>query len=153
MILTRSDARLSFALALPSILQFLELIYTYSTWPAKTGVRRSCSQHRIQWLIKLIVPGSCDANDAVHVTVVQPGDTKPKTLSTFHPQFTYPIFGDDEQIFGYKGLIIRLRFAAHDLRPHVHISYDDRFKAVGDTAAVNLLGALKPFVPQGQYEQ
>ncbi|KAJ6135575.1 hypothetical protein N7512_000735 [Penicillium capsulatum] len=91
---------------------------------------------------------SCDANDALHITVVQPGDTKPKTLSTFHPQFTYPIFGDEEQIFGYKGLIIRLRFAAHDLRPHVHISYDDRFKAVGDTTATDLLGALKPFLPQ-----
>lgn len=81
---------------------------------------------------------------------MQPGDAKPKTLSTFHPQFTYPIFGDDEQIFGYKGLIIRLRFAAHDLRPHVHISYDDRFKAVGDTAAMDLLGALKGFVPEGK---
>jgi len=81
---------------------------------------------------------------------VQPGDTKPKTLSTFHPQFTYPIFGDEEQIFGYKGLVIRLRFAAHDLRPHVHISYDERFKAVDDTTATDLLGALKPFVPEGQ---
>lgn len=91
---------------------------------------------------------SCDANDALHITVVQPGDTKPKTLSTFHPQFTYPIFGDDEQIFGYKGLVIRLRFAAHDLRPHVHISYDERFKAVDDTTATDLLGALKPFVPE-----
>ena len=93
--------------------------------------------------------GSCDANDAVQITVVQPGDTKPKTLSTFHPQFTYPIFGDEEQIFGYKGLIIRLRFAAHDLRPHVHISYDERFKTVGDTAALDLLGTLKPFIPEG----
>ncbi|CAI7652745.1 hypothetical protein N7533_012321 [Penicillium manginii] len=91
---------------------------------------------------------SCDANDALHITVVQPGDTKPKTLSTFHPQFTYPIFGDDEQIFGYKGLVIRLRFAAHDLRPHVHISYDDRFKAVDDTAATDLLATLKPFIPE-----
>lgn len=57
--------------------------------------------------------------------------------------------GDDEQIFGYKGLIIRLRFAAHDLRPHVHISYDERFKPVGDTTALDLLGTLKPFIPQG----
>ena len=102
----------------------------------------------ISWLIFTL--GSCDANDAVHVTVIQPGEKKPKTLSTFHPQFTYPIFGDDEQIFGYKGLIIRLRFAAHDLRPHVHISYDEKFKSVGDTAAVDLLDTLKPFVQQGK---
>jgi histone acetyltransferase 1 len=96
--------------------------------------------------------GSCDANDAVHITVVQPGEKKPKTLSTFHPQFTYPIFGDDEQIFGYKGLIIRLRFAAHDLRPHCHISYDEKFKPIGDTQALNLLDALKPFVQEGMSE-
>lgn len=96
--------------------------------------------------------GACDANDAVHITVVQPGETKPKTLSTFHPQFTYPIFGDDEQIFGYKGLIIRLRFAAHDLRPHCHISYDEKFKPIGDTQALNLLDTLKPFVQEGESE-
>ncbi|KAL4893053.1 acyl-CoA N-acyltransferase [Aspergillus ambiguus] len=91
---------------------------------------------------------TCDANDAVHITVVQPSEQKPKTISTFHPQFTYPIFGDEEQIFGYRGLIIRLRFAAHDLRPHAHISYDDKFKAVGDTAPVDLLKTLKPWIPE-----
>ncbi|KAJ5484107.1 Histone acetyltransferase type B catalytic subunit [Penicillium diatomitis] len=89
-----------------------------------------------------------DANDALHITMVQPGETKPKTLSAFHPQFTYPIFGDEEQIFGYKGLIIRLRFAAHDLRPHIHISYEDRFKAVGEVTAADVLGILKQFAPE-----
>ncbi|GMF72307.1 unnamed protein product [Aspergillus oryzae] len=91
---------------------------------------------------------TCDANDAVQITLVQPGEQKPKTLSSFHPQFTYPIFGDDETIFGYKGLIIRLRFAAHDLRPHIHISYDEKFKTVGDTSAVDLIKTLSPFIPE-----
>lgn len=100
--------------------------------------------------MSLIDSGSCDANDAVQVTLVQPGEKQPKTLATFHPQFTYPIFGDEERIFGYKGLIIRLRFAAHDLRPHIHISYDDKFKTVDDTAAVDLLGTLKPWAVQGE---
>ena len=81
---------------------------------------------------------------------MQPGETKPQTLSSFHPHFTYPIFGDDEQIFGYKGLIIRLRFAAHDLRPHLHISYDEKFQTVDDTVATDLLGTLKEFVHEGQ---
>ncbi|PWY71637.1 histone acetyltransferase type b catalytic subunit [Aspergillus heteromorphus CBS 117.55] len=91
---------------------------------------------------------TCDANDAVQLTIVQPGEQKVNTLSTFHPQFTYPIFGDDEQIFGYKGLIIRLRFAAHDLRPHIHISYDEKFKPVGDTAALDLIKTVEPFVSE-----
>lgn len=96
---------------------------------------------------------TCDANDAVQITVVQPSEQKPKTISSFHPQFTYPIFGDNETIFGYKGLIIRLRFAAHDLRPHIHISYDEKFKPVGDTAAVDLLKTLKPWIPEEAFSE
>ncbi|KAL2872708.1 histone acetyltransferase catalytic subunit HAT1 [Aspergillus lucknowensis] len=91
---------------------------------------------------------SCDANDAVQITIVQPDQQKPKTLSSFHPQFTYPIFGDEERIFGYKGLIIRLRFAAHDLRPHVHTSYDEKFNAVDDAAPVDINKTLRRFLPE-----
>jgi histone acetyltransferase 1 len=100
--------------------------------------------------VKCILPGTCDANDAVNITIVQPDEQKLKTVSSFHPQFTYPIFGDDERIFGYKGLIIRLRFAAHDLRPHLHISYDEKFKPVEDIAAVDILKTLKPWVSEGR---
>ena len=69
----------------------------------------------------------------------------------FHPEFTYPIFGDEERIFGYKGLIIRMRFAAHDLRPHVHISYDDKFTAVDDIAPVDLIQTLKLWIGDGKF--
>ncbi|KAL3462968.1 acyl-CoA N-acyltransferase [Aspergillus heterothallicus] len=91
---------------------------------------------------------SCDANDAVQITIIQPDPQKPKTLSSFHPQFTYPIFGDDERIFGYKGLIIRLRFAAHNLRPHVHVSYDEKFTAVDDAAPLDVVKTLREFLPE-----
>ncbi|KAF5016252.1 hypothetical protein F66182_12129, partial [Fusarium sp. NRRL 66182] len=94
---------------------------------------------------------TCDANDAVQLTLIKPGDNKPTTAEIFHPQFTYPIFGDEEQIFGYKGLIIRLRFAIHDLRTHVHISYDEKFKAVGDAAAVDLNKTLREWVSESAF--
>lgn len=99
--------------------------------------------------LQSIILGSCDANDAVQITMVQPDQEKPKTLTGFHPAFTYPIFGEEEQIFGYKGLIVRLRFAAHNLRPHVHVSYDEKFSAVEDTAPVDITKALKDFLPEG----
>ncbi|KAL1966084.1 hypothetical protein VTN77DRAFT_4832 [Rasamsonia byssochlamydoides] len=94
---------------------------------------------------------SCDSNDAVQITLVQPGEQKPTTIATFHPQFTYPIFGDEERIFGYKGLIIRLRFAAHDLRSHVHISYDEKFKTVGDTAATDINKTLRDWISESAF--
>jgi histone acetyltransferase 1 len=36
-----------------------------------------------------------------------------RVLEPFHPTFTYPIFGDKEAIFGYKGLKVRVRDCAH----------------------------------------
>ncbi|KMU72882.1 histone acetyltransferase type B catalytic subunit [Coccidioides immitis RMSCC 3703] len=93
---------------------------------------------------------TCSSNDAVQVSIVQPkGDGKLSTLSTFYPEFTYSIFGDSETIFGYMGLMIQLRFAAHDLRSNVCISYDEKFKTVKDISAVDLNKILKPFLPEG----
>lgn len=103
--------------------------------------------HQSSWTNTILI-GTCDANDAVQLTLIKPGDQKPTTAEIFHPQFTYPIFGDEEQIFGYKGLIIRLRFATHDLRTHVHISYDEKFKAVGDAAAVDLNKTFREWVSE-----
>ena len=91
--------------------------------------------------------GSSDANDAVKISIIQPGPETLKTLSTFHPRFTYPIFGDEERIFGYKNLNIHLRFAAHDLYPNVHLSYDEKFKPVGETKADDILTILKEWMP------
>ncbi|ODH12871.1 hypothetical protein ACO22_07830 [Paracoccidioides brasiliensis] len=104
------------------------------------------------WLmLDLRYLGSCDANDAIQISIVQPGQEKLATLSTFQPEFTYPIFGEEETIFGYKGLIIRLRFAAHDLRSNVHISYDEKFKTVADVAPVDLLKTLNPWLPKSSF--
>ncbi|KAL9125748.1 MAG: hypothetical protein Q9217_005095 [Psora testacea] len=96
---------------------------------------------------------STNANEAIVISVVQAGESVPKTLSTFHPQFTYPIFGEEERIFGYQGLHINLRFAAHDLRPHFEISYDKKFKAVGDTKATDLLETLKPWTTEESFQR
>ena len=60
--------------------------------------------------------------------------------------------GEAEQVFGYKGLDINLKFAAHDLRPHVDISYSKKFPTVGTTSALDLNKTLKPFLPPIAFE-
>ncbi|EFQ99462.1 histone acetyltransferase type B catalytic subunit [Nannizzia gypsea CBS 118893] len=96
---------------------------------------------------------TCDANDAVEISMVEPGDDGQKLTarSTFYPQFTYPLFGDEESIFGYRKLNIELRFAAHDLQSHLQISYDEKFKQVEDIKAVDLLRILKPYLPEASF--
>ncbi|KAL8956359.1 MAG: hypothetical protein Q9183_006321, partial [Haloplaca sp. 2 TL-2023] len=96
---------------------------------------------------------SSNASEALHISFVQAGQTSPITLSTFHPKFTYPIFGEEEHIFGYQGLKIDIRFAAHDLLPNVSVSYDKKFKAVEDTKALEIEGTLKEWMPEISFQK
>ena len=93
--------------------------------------------------------GSSDANEAVSLELVEADSNALRTISRFHPKFTYPIFGEEERIFGYKGLDITFRFAAHDLRPNCVISYEHRFPAIADTAALDIRDALQDYIPAG----
>ncbi|OJD21086.1 hypothetical protein ACJ73_07574 [Blastomyces percursus] len=94
---------------------------------------------------------TCDANDAIQISMVQPAEGRLNALSTFRPEFTYPIFGEEESIFGYKGLSIRLRYSAHDLRSNIHISYNEKFKTVADVAPVDLLKTFGPWLPKSSF--
>ena len=93
--------------------------------------------------------GSSDANEAVCIELVEADTNALRNVHRFHPKFTYPIFGEEERIFGYKGLDITFRFAAHDLHPNCVISYDHKFPAIADTAALDIRDALKDFIPAG----
>ena len=106
-----------------------------------------------QHVVLMFSAGSSDANEAIEISIVQAGNGLPHTISTFHPRFTYPIFGEEERIFGYQGLKIRLRWAAHDLRPNVQITYDKKFKAVGDTKADDIEEILKQWTPESELKE
>ncbi|MCJ1446751.1 MAG: histone acetyltransferase 1 [Stictis urceolatum] len=93
-----------------------------------------------------------NSNDAVQISLVQPGNYASRSISSFAPTFTYPIFGEEEQIFGYKDLSIDIAFAAHDLYPNVCISFESKFKEIGDTKATDLLELLKDFLPPYAFE-
>ena len=92
--------------------------------------------------------GSINANEALEISFVRAAPGSPITLSSFYPQFTYPIFGDEECIFGYHNLKLNLRFAAHDLRPNLEVLYDKKFKAVGDTKATDIEETLGEWTPK-----
>ncbi|GAB7340075.1 hypothetical protein MBLNU457_6568t1 [Dothideomycetes sp. NU457] len=69
------------------------------------------------------------------------------------PEFTYPIFGEDEAIFGYQGLSISLAFAAHNLTPHLSITYDKKFPDQGEVKASDIKGALRDFLPAAAFSE
>jgi histone acetyltransferase 1 len=94
--------------------------------------------------------GSSNSNDAVHISLVAPAPGGTKAIHTFHPNFTYPIFGDEERIFGYQGLKINLRYNTCDMRPGLQISYTKKFKTVGETSPTDLKAVLEPYLPKSK---
>ncbi|WRT65548.1 histone acetyltransferase type B catalytic subunit [Kwoniella shivajii] len=69
-----------------------------------------------------------------------------QAIEPFNPNFTYPIFGEHEKIFGYKGLDIQLKFASGSLRQYLSINYDSRLNSTA-TPADELEGTLYKFIP------
>jgi len=94
------------------------------------------------------------SNDAIVLSLVAPTPNGLKTVGhSFHPKFTYSIFGEAEEIFGYQNLQIQLRWHASDLRPNLSISYSKKFQAVGDTEPVDIEGALREFLPDSAFQK
>ncbi|KAI4156733.1 MAG: hypothetical protein LQ340_000047 [Diploschistes diacapsis] len=90
---------------------------------------------------------STSANEAIQITISQPSKGGPEQIYSFNPEYTEQFFGQDQSIFGYKDLDVKLRFTAHDVYPNLDITYSDKWKAVGDTRAVDLKKIFKEYLP------
>ncbi|KAI9675429.1 MAG: histone acetyltransferase 1 [Caeruleum heppii] len=94
-----------------------------------------------------------DSNSALHISLLRPSTSDhPTILATFNPVHTYPLFGEAQTIFGYRGLRVDLRFAAHDLRPNVEIAFEKRYKAVGETKALDVKEVLQDWLPGSAFD-
>lgn len=67
----------------------------------------------------------------------------------FRPTFTYPIFGTEEQIFGFKDLVIHLAFDAVTFLPFLNIKYSSKFEG-SDEDIPDIKQKLFEFLPQDE---
>jgi len=95
--------------------------------------------------------GASKSNEALEVSLVRATPGALMTVASFKPKFTYPIFGDDEAIFGYQDLKINLRFHVTDMRPNLRVGWGKKFRAIGDTEPTDVTGFMKEFLPDGTY--
>ncbi|CAZ85385.1 unnamed protein product [Tuber melanosporum] len=89
---------------------------------------------------------SADANEAIELSLISTTSGKP--IATFHPQFTYGIFGDSENIFGYKDPNLQISFAANDMKCCLDISYEDKMEPQGSVQAEDLEAIITDFLPE-----
>ncbi|GAA5951883.1 hypothetical protein JCM8115_005265 [Rhodotorula mucilaginosa] len=70
-----------------------------------------------------------------------------KLVEPFSPLFVYPIYGEEETIFGFKGLDIDYRFASGSLAQYLGISYEAKFPDTGSVKADDPEKILYDFIP------
>lgn len=85
---------------------------------------------------------------------MSPSATGLKTIGhSFNPKHTYQLFGEEQEIFGYRNLEVNIRYHASDMRPNLSIKYSKKFTAVGDTEAVDLDGIFHEILPDVAFQK
>ncbi|KAJ7273046.1 histone acetyltransferase type B catalytic subunit [Mycena rebaudengoi] len=97
-----------------------------------------------------------DANEALTLSLVRaPEDAQTlgdeETYVDFHPSFTYPIFGEDEKIYGYNDLVIDLRFASGSLVQFLDVKHSK--KLASSSTVDDVEGTLTKFMPTDYYKE
>lgn len=64
--------------------------------------------------------------NATSSTTISLVDSEEGQLASFKPSFTYPIFGETEQVFGYKDLKIILAFDSKNFTPFLNVKYSEK---------------------------
>ncbi|KAG2224983.1 hypothetical protein INT45_000104 [Circinella minor] len=64
-----------------------------------------------------------------------PDASEPVSYTAFEPTFTYPIFGEQEVVFGYKGLSIKISYTSGSLRIYPCIDYKQKYEPGSSSSA------------------
>eukprot|EP00123_Amoebidium_parasiticum_P011095 comp20505_c0_seq1/m.26217 comp20505_c0_seq1/g.26217 ORF comp20505_c0_seq1/g.26217 comp20505_c0_seq1/m.26217 type:complete len:386 (-) comp20505_c0_seq1:527-1684(-) len=67
----------------------------------------------------------CSANEVVDMKLVRTGEDVMSEKVGFRPEFTHQFFGDNEKIFGYKNIKVKLCFHACHLTPYAEVTYNE----------------------------
>ncbi|KAL6308026.1 histone acetyltransferase type B catalytic subunit [Sparassis latifolia] len=97
---------------------------------------------------------STDANEAFRLSLVRAQDdraslTAREAYEGFHPTFTYPLFGEEEKLYGYRDPKIDLKFASGSLEQYFHLSYTAKLPS--SSAVDDIEGTVAKFIPAGYY--
>lgn len=90
------------------------------------------------------------ANDCITLHLFDPTKTQDSSWppngvsSSFKPDFTHQVFGDDEEIVGYKGLSVDFYFSQSDFQACIDIKFEDKLHG-----ATDILSVLQEHFPGG----
>ncbi|XP_030065388.1 histone acetyltransferase type B catalytic subunit isoform X2 [Microcaecilia unicolor] len=97
---------------------------------------------------KKLAEFKCNTNEAIDLKLVRFPDDLEDENTTFHPEYTHQLFGDDEIAFGYKGLQIFLYYTAGNLSPLFRLQYTSKVDEKFDTVqADDVESKIREIIP------
>ncbi|XP_785091.3 histone acetyltransferase type B catalytic subunit [Strongylocentrotus purpuratus] len=66
------------------------------------------------------------ANDVIEMKLVRSKEDIEDSTRSFAPEFTHQIFGENETVFGYRGLKVQLYFSAARLTPYLTYTFEEK---------------------------
>ncbi|KAK5726909.1 histone acetyltransferase 1 [Elasticomyces elasticus] len=93
------------------------------------------------------------SSNTTQCTTISITTANTRPITSFQPAFTYPIFGEEESVFGYQDLNIELSFRAHDLRPRCAVSWARKWEGdgAGEVKATDIQEAIAEFLPESAF--
>ncbi|KIP10311.1 hypothetical protein PHLGIDRAFT_65891 [Phlebiopsis gigantea 11061_1 CR5-6] len=92
---------------------------------------------------------TADSNEALTIQLVRSQKDviqgEEVNCEEFHPAFTYPIYGTDEKLYGYRDLLVDLKFASGSLRTYLNVAYAAKLPAPSPVDDVQ--GLLSQYIP------
>lgn len=89
------------------------------------------------------------ANDAIVMKLVRNVKDLEGLENGFHPEFTHQIFGENENIFGYSGLKIKMFYTSSNMERFMAIEYEEKVdtKVSNGVEPDNILDQIKNQIP------
>ncbi|XP_062589118.1 histone acetyltransferase type B catalytic subunit-like [Saccostrea cucullata] len=93
----------------------------------------------------------CSANEAIHFKLVRKEEDLDDDTSTFLPEMTHQVFGENESIFGYKDLVVEMYYTAAKLTTFINLQYITKVSPElhEGLKADDVIGQLREVVPPG----
>ncbi|XP_047227579.1 histone acetyltransferase type B catalytic subunit [Girardinichthys multiradiatus] len=123
----------------------------YSIFRGSFGTITQCAEMAdVNAMEKKLAEYKCDTNEATCLKLVRFPDDLDDDGTTFHPEYSHQIFGDDEVAFGYKGLQIQLYYTAGNLSTLFKVKYSAKVKDTFDCVEPDdVEGKIREIIPAG----
>nr|CAG4644809.1 EOG090X06NC [Leptodora kindtii] len=91
-----------------------------------------------------------DSNEALDLKLVRKQQDIQDEETTFKPEMSHQVFGENESIFGYQGLSIQLYYTAGKLNTYLGLTYEHKIKQKQEgVSADDVIGSLAPKLQPG----